>query len=100
MPIKAITPTKAKKLKMKNIPMEIIRVIDKMILDNTIEGIAKIEIESIVKIVRRETKLTRKKIFDNNMLDIEDLYRSKGFKVQYVPGAYYETFEPYFTFEK
>ena len=42
--------------------------------------------------------LQRQELFDKGWLDIEPLYRRAGWKVEYDKPAYYEDYQPNFTF--
>ena len=42
--------------------------------------------------------IPKEKIYENNWLDIEDLYRSRGWKVEYDKPGYNESGEAYFRF--
>lgn len=46
-----------------------------------------------------DDELTREIIFKKRWLDIEPLYRRKGWKVDYEKPAFDERFEPYFIFK-
>ena len=43
---------------------------------------------------------SRKEIFDNHLLDFEDVYRDQGWSVMYDSPAYCESYDPYFLFKK
>ena len=42
--------------------------------------------------------LKRQDIFDNHWLDVEDLYRKNGWKVDYDKPGYNESYNAYFVF--
>ena len=44
-------------------------------------------------------EITSKTIYDNNWLDIEDIFREAGWKVTYDKPAYNESYDAYFKFE-
>ena len=44
--------------------------------------------------------LKRKEIYDKNWLDVEDVYESAGWKVEYDKPGYNENYEPTFTFSR
>jgi hypothetical protein len=44
--------------------------------------------------------VSRQEVFDNQWLDIEDIYREAGWKVSYDKPAYNETYKAYFTFSR
>lgn len=45
-------------------------------------------------------KTEKDKIFNNHWLDIEDIYRNAGWKVDYDKPGYNESYEPLFVFSK
>jgi hypothetical protein len=53
----------------------------------------------LARIVKLDKKLTSKHVFDKHLLDIEDVYRAQGWKVEYDKPGWNEThYEPTFTF--
>ena len=47
-----------------------------------------------------EKGLNRNEIFNKGWLNIEEVYRSAGWKVNYDKPAYNESYDAYFTFER
>ena len=63
-------------------------------------------INEITKVYEREhpdqdeLKYLRSMLFDKHYLDIEETYKKVGWKVEYDKPAYFENYEPNFTFYK
>jgi hypothetical protein len=101
MSVKPFSPSDAKKAKLNNIPKEVIESFNELLaekIDNY--GFATLKQNEVIKRIQSKLSISSRDIFDKNYLDIEDIYRAEGWKVEYEKGAYYETFEPYFTFSK
>jgi hypothetical protein len=61
--------------------------------------------EVITEIISRMPSMgdninVRQHIFDNHWLDVEDIYRKEGWKVEYDSPAYCESYPATFTFRK
>jgi hypothetical protein len=54
----------------------------------------------IDRILRKNKKIKKEDIFNNKWLDVEILYRSKGWEVDYHKPPYYENWPSYFLFKK
>jgi hypothetical protein len=54
----------------------------------------------ISEIIKLDGSYTRKQIFDEKMLDFEELYRKNGWSVEYDKPAYSENYAPKFIFQK
>ena len=55
----------------------------------------------IVALIAASPKsIDRSDVFDNNWLDIEDVYRADGWKVEYDKPGYNESYDAYFVFKK
>lgn len=49
---------------------------------------------------QKDDRGSRNYCYENRYLDIEEVYRNEGWSVEYDKPAYYETYEPTFTFKK
>ena len=90
------------------IPDFIIEAVNGLIQQNWTGEQAKVtqnEILNIVSVREKDPDLdiddkpTRDEVFSHHWLDIEDLYRAKGWDVKYDQPAYYETYDAYFVFK-
>lgn len=99
--IKPIKPEDVQGEQNKLIPEEVIEVFNQLIIKNWEEDSAIIKQEDIINILAKKG-YDKGKIFDNNYLDIEDIYRESGWKVEYRKPMFHarENFETYFKFSK
>jgi len=99
---KAISPDEAMAAKKSSIPAEVISAFNELIKQNiSASGHATIKQQKVVAfIVARMGLKSSKIIFDNKWLDVEDIYRAKGWKVKYDKPGYNEDYEAYFEFSK
>lgn len=56
--------------------------------------------EIISEIIRLDNSFTSRQIFDNKMLDFEELYRKNGWSVEYDKPGYNENYKAKFIFKK
>lgn len=103
MSIKPITPAEAK-LKRK-FPSHVIKAFNECIGKNmsgrsstfTQDDVVDLICKSVSKNATTQREY-RRTIYDNHWLDVEDLYRSVGWKVEFDKPAYNETYKAKFTF--
>lgn len=98
---KPITPEQAKEKFTKRIPDIIIDAINDLIVEHysPIKRSATIKQDEILN--RISDTYSRQTVFDNNWLDIEDIYREQGWDVTYEKPTYGDSdFPPYFTFKE
>lgn len=98
---KPITPEQAKEKFTKRIPDIIIDAINELI----VEHYSPIKRSAIVKqdeiLDRISDTYSRRTVFDNNWLDIEDIYREQGWRVRYESPSYGDSdFDAYFEFSE
>lgn len=94
MPIKASEITK---IRHQAIPDAVIEAFNKLILKDFSAGSAKVKQDDVVSLITGKG-LSRKEIFDNHWLDVEDLYRKNGWTVKYNSPCRDENFDSYFLF--
>ena len=103
---KAISPEVAKKesaqFRIDRIPQVVIQAVNNLIIkemaDNCGSTITITQKEIINEIIRLDPGMTSSKIYENNYLDFEDVYRKEGWKVSYDKPGYCESYEPKFSF--
>lgn len=83
----------------KKIPEEVIRVINDLITLHFRDGADTVYQDDIMDILPCKLNMTRREIFNENYLDIEDLY-SKYWNVIYHKPPYFEDWEAYFVFKE
>jgi hypothetical protein len=54
--------------------------------------------KEIVAEIQKKKSVTSQFLFENNYLDFEDIYRNRGWDVEYDKPAYCETYDAYFKF--
>lgn len=54
--------------------------------------------DKAIELIQFELGLSRQEIFDNRLLDVEDVFRSQGWKVEYDKPGYNESYPATFTF--
>ena len=95
-----VSPLKAKevaKSKAKNIPDAIYEAINQLITEDFNGHSATVMQKEVVKLLKKKG-LNIDEVFRRGWLDVEDAYRSAGWKVEYDKPAYCETYEAYFVF--
>lgn len=98
---KPITPDEAKKQKVTVIPDFVISAFNDLILKNYSGNSAVVsEKEVVAKILSYGPNTTRKMIYDNHWLDVEDVFREAGWKVYYDKPGYCESYAATFTFTR
>lgn len=53
----------------------------------------------VAEIIRLDSKITSKQIFDKKWMDFEEIYKKNGWLVTYDGPAYNESYEPSFNFK-
>lgn len=94
-----LSPSEAAELQVEQLPDEVFVVFNALIARSLRAGRARVlQKEVVEKLV--EQGMDREEIFDQKLLDVEECYRSAGWKVKYDRPVYYagEDFEPYFEF--
>jgi hypothetical protein len=99
MSVKPVTPDDVVALKGKIIPDVIIETFNEAIARNFNGGYAAIYQREIVAMLNAKN-ISTEEIFRNRWLDVEDIYREAGWKVDYDKPAWNESYEANFTFRK
>lgn len=98
---KPLSPTEVESTKSNTIPDVVITAVNNLLVNKYGEGFAVLSQRDIVnEILRLDENLTRREIFDNNMLDFENVFRRSGWSIVYDKPGYNESYEPFFTFRK
>ncbi len=101
--MKPISPNEIGALKAKTLPSEVIEAFNELIVKNWSGACAIIKQDEIVKLICAKLKIKpkdRQDVYDNHYLDVEDLYRAEGWRVEYDKPGYNETYEAFFKFRK
>lgn len=99
--MKAITPIEAAVAKaQREFPDFVIDAFNQCILAAMLDGKDEVEQEEVImRMLSLNPELKRQEIFDNHFLDVEDYYRSAGWKVVYYKPAYYEEWKAFWEFK-
>lgn len=96
-----IAPDKVEELRPAVIPDEVIESFNELILENWDGRKSHFKQKDVTKRIRKKNKkLTNKILFDKHYLDVESIYISNGWKVEYGSPDRDESFEEYFVFSK
>lgn len=101
-----ITPGEVLNLKEKQIPDEVFEAFDELIAKDFQHGSATVMQKEVSLLALKKLKaaghrgMTQQKIFDNHWLDVEAIYRQRGWNVEYDKPAYNESYEASFRFSK
>lgn len=99
--MKPVTPNQVTEFKKKQMPEGVIEAFNELIAKRWNGSTSTIMQDEIIDlIVEKVPRATRRKIFDNHWLDVEDIFREEGWKVSYDKPGYNETYEASFKFSK
>jgi hypothetical protein len=97
--VRPIKPSELARAKENSFPDEVFESFNELITENFSRGYANVPQEDVV--VRMiEKGLDRGEIFKRGWLDVEDVYRASGWKVEYDKPGYNESYSAYFVFKK
>ncbi|QQG42102.1 MAG: hypothetical protein HYV90_02180 [Candidatus Woesebacteria bacterium] len=99
--IKPISQKEVANEKQRLFPNEVFEAFNEMIIQNAGGGGGQISVDQgeVVKLMVKKG-LNRDQIFKNGWLDVEDVYRKAGWKVEYDKPAYNEDYSAYFIFSR
>ena len=97
-----IKPSEVTKKKEELLPEFVLEAANNLIAKNWNGDRSKFSLDDLIgEIIRVSGKeITREQVFDNEWLEIEDVYRAVGWSVEYDKPAYNEMYKPTFTFSK
>lgn len=96
MAIKPITPAQAKASK--TFPDNVIDCWNAVIIEKLSGGSALVEQDYILNRLVASTDVPRAKVIENGWLDVEDVYRKAGWKVNYDKPGYDKSYKATFSF--
>ena len=97
--IQPIKPTEVTEKRKEQIPYEVIEAWNGIIAKNYHDKKSVLTQMEIISLICHSMNCERDKIFKENWLDIEDIYRESGWDVFYDKPAYCENYEASFTFK-
>jgi hypothetical protein len=100
MPIKPITPDEIVEQKIRDLPDAVIEAWNRIIAQRYTGGSVIIMQDDVVEALLPLAGYDRGLIFNEGWLDIEELYRANGWKVEYDRPAYNESYRASFKFSR
>lgn len=83
MAVEPITPREVADLKLSTLPEKVVDCWNKMIAEKYSSGSAIVRQDDIVLALCRVMRCKRERVFKSGWLDIEAMYRSRGWRVRY-----------------
>jgi hypothetical protein len=96
MSVKPVTPKEARELK--TFPDKVIETWNAAIVEGLVEGRVTIKQDHIVNLLASAMDVERDVVFNKGWLNVEDFYRSAGWKVEYDKPGYNENYTAFFVF--
>jgi len=94
-----IKPSEVAKKKAIDFPDAVFEAFNQLIAQNFSAGYAVVKQDEVVALMVKKG-LKRGEIFRNHWLDVEDVYKAAGWKVEYDKPAYCESYDAFFSFKK
>ena len=95
--VEALRPEDVVGEKLRTLPGEVLEAFNELISQDYVGGRATVLQNEVVRLMVAKG-LSRADIFKNGWLDVEEIYRAAGWKVEYDKPGYNESYEPSFTF--
>jgi hypothetical protein len=96
-----ISPDQVCAAKEKLLPPEVIEAFNELIAKRWNGSASTFSQNSVINLISTKLDLeNREIIFKEHLLDVEDIYRAKGWRVTYDKPGYNETYPATFTFRK
>lgn len=95
----AISPQEIKVNKDKFCDPNVLLVINDFLGKRFNGGEVRIDQEEVVARLENEFGMNRNKIFDNDLLDVEEAYRQKGWSVKFDKPGYCESYKAHWVFK-
>ncbi|KKS30630.1 MAG: hypothetical protein UV60_C0006G0041 [Parcubacteria group bacterium GW2011_GWA2_43_11] len=96
---KAISPQEVVKNREESIPDTVFEVFNSLITEK-FDGYSAIIHQNVVVKRLVESGFNEREIYNRHWLDVEDIYRKKGWEVKYDKPGYCEDYSAYFKFSK
>lgn len=95
--VRPLSPKEVVEKKINSIPDAVFEAFNDLIAKDFNSAYAIVKQKEVVKLLV-EKGLKEKDIYDNHWLDVEEVYRKAGWKVEYDKPAYNEDYDAYFEF--
>ncbi len=96
----AISPDQIAEAKEEYLPPVVLKAFNETIAKNWSGSRSKFTQDEIIEVIMAKMLITRKEVFDRKLLCVEEVFRAKGWKVEYDKPAYCETYSATFEFSK
>ncbi|MBI2120170.1 MAG: hypothetical protein HYT94_00935 [Parcubacteria group bacterium] len=96
--VSPIKPGDIAKVKKTIFPDKVFEAFNELIVAHFSNGLSTIKQDDIVELMVKKG-LERNQIFNNHWLDVEEVYRDEGWKVEYDKPAHCESYPATFTFK-
>ncbi len=99
MAVKPITPKEAVGLKKELLPDEVLEAFNELIAENIRDGEATFKATDVAARIKKKLQVKSiDAVFDKGHMDVEDIYRKAGWKVEYDRPGYCESYAATYTF--
>lgn len=101
-----IKPKDVVKRKAETIPEPVFDAFNELIVQNFNGRFANIKLKTAADLALKKIResggpqYSRQELYDLGFMDVEDVYRKAGWKVEFDKPGYCETYDAYFTFSK
>ncbi len=99
-PIKPITPAEVAGKKRGSLPPEVLTAFNELIAAAWDGRLAVVKQDAAATLIASRLDITREEVFRRHYLDVEDVYREAGWKVDYDKPSYNENYPATFKFSK
>jgi hypothetical protein len=99
MTVKPISPNEIVGKKEQSFPDAVLEAFNEIIVGNYSQGQASFKQDDVIKLMVKKG-VKRADIIPKGYLDVEDVYREQGWKVEYDKPGYNETYPATYTFSK
>lgn len=96
--VRPLNPKEILEKRIADIPDAVLEAFNELIAKNFNGAYAIVRQNEVVKLLVEKKGINKNEIFENHWLDVEDLYRKAGWKVEYDKPGYNETYDAYFEF--
>lgn len=97
--VNPVSPRDLAKKKLEVFPNEVIESFNELIARNSGDGLIIVDQDEVVELMV-EKGLDQNQIYKKGWLNVEDVYRQAGWRVEYDKPGYNETYSPHFIFSR
>ena len=100
MTLRPISPVEVAARKARTLPDEVVEAFNHLIAKNWGGRESVVKQDDAVKHICAALEIERGEVFSQGLLEVEEVYRSQGWKVEYDKPGYCETYGAFFVFRK